>query len=74
MHDSEYIIDCYTAIPSVAKTIKKLHIQSDLNSSYMHNLYHDEKESIYDLFCQYIKSLLKYIDHPAFIKEQKKYE
>ena len=37
---------------------------SDLYSGYIHNLYHDEQEIIDNLFFQYIKPLLKYIDNP----------
>ena len=59
----------YTEITSVENTIKKLHIQADLHSGYIHNLYHDKQDIIDELFCQYIKPLLKYIYHPAFIKE-----
>ena len=44
---------------------------SDLNSGYIHNFYHDKLETIDDMFCQYIKTLIKYIDHIVLIKERK---
>ena len=44
---------------------------SDLTFGYMHNLYNDKQEIIDDIFCQYIKPLLKYIYHPTLIQEQK---
>ena len=50
MHDSYYVMDCYIAITSIEYTKKKLHIMSDLNYGYIHNFYHDKKESIDDLF------------------------
>ena len=37
------VMSCYTTISSVANTIKKFHIQSDLHSSYIHNLYHNKQ-------------------------------
>ena len=41
---------------------------SDLHYGYIHNFYHDKQEIIDDLFCQYIKPLLKYIGHLALIQ------
>ena len=64
-------MDCYTEISSVANTINKFHINSDLNYGYIHNFYHDKK-STDEMFYQYHLPLLKYIDHPALIQEQKK--
>ena len=62
---------CYTTITSVSNNVKKLNIMSDFSYGYIHNLYHDKQDSIDDLFCQYIKPLLKYIDHPALIQQSK---
>ena len=45
---------------------------SDFHSGYIHNSYCDKQDSIDDLFCHYIKSILKDIDHPALIQERKK--
>ena len=66
MHYSDFALTCYTEIPSVSKIIKKFHIVYDLSSSYIHNFYNYKQESIGDFF-QYIKRLLKYIDHPKLI-------
>ena len=54
MHQSYFVMDCYVETSSLANTINKLHIQSDLHSGYIHNLYHDKQEITYELFCQYI--------------------
>ena len=62
---------CYTLISSVANTINKLNIMSDLNSGYMHIFYHDKQDIIDELCCQYIKPLLNYIDHTELIQELK---
>ena len=48
-----------------------MHIHSDLNSGHVNNLYHEIQWIIDELFYQYIKPLLKYIDHPVLIKEWK---
>ena len=41
---------------------------SDFYSGCIHNFYHDKQELIDYYFCQYIKPLLKDIDHHALIK------
>ena len=61
-------MDCYTEIISIANTINKLHIQSDLKYCYIHNFYHDKQEIIYELFCQYTKHLSKDIDDSILIQ------
>ena len=61
----------HTSIYSVANTIRKFHIQSNSHTAYKHNFYHDKKEIIDELFCQHIEPLLKDINHPALIQEQK---
>ena len=43
-------MDCYTEIPSIANTITKYHIQSDLHFGYMRNFYHDKKDIVDELF------------------------
>ena len=50
MHDSEYVMSCYTSITYVANTVKKLHIMSDLNYGHIHNFYRDKQESNDDIF------------------------
>ena len=71
MHYSDCVMGCYTEITSVENTIKKFHIMSDVHICYIHNFYHDKQEIIDELFCQYIKPLLKYIDDPVLIQERK---
>ena len=51
--------------------MNKFNIRSDLNSGYIYNFYHDKKEIIGELFCQYIGPLLKYIYDTALNKEWK---
>ena len=68
MHDSDYVMACYTTITYISNTTKKFQIMFDLHSGYIHNFCYDKQESIDYMFCQYIKSLLKYIDHPELIQ------
>ena len=68
IHKSDFVMAYCTEIASVANTIQKLHIQSDLHSGYINNFNHYKQEIIDELFCQYIKPLLKYIDHPELIQ------
>ena len=44
IHKSEFLMDCYTEIPSVANTKNKLLIIYDLHSVYIHNFYHDKQD------------------------------
>ena len=41
---------------------------SDLHSGYIHNLYHDKKYIIDELFLKYIKPLLKDVDPRELIQ------
>ena len=72
LYKKQIFMECYKEIYYASNTIKKLHIQSNLNSGYIHNFYHDKKGSIDDMFYQYHIPLLKDIDHPALIQEWKK--
>ena len=55
-------------ISSVANTIKKLHIQSDLHFIHKKNLYHDKQYEMDEIFDEYHVPLLKVIYHPALIE------
>ena len=68
IHTLDFVMDCYTEIYSVANTKNKLNTLSDLYYGYIQNFYQNEKYITDELFCQYIKHLLKYFDHPALIK------
>ena len=60
---------CYTAISSVANTLKEFHIQYNLRNGYTHNFYHDKRDKFDELFDKYHPPLLKDIDHPALIRK-----
>ena len=63
----------YTEISSVANTLKKFHIQSNLHNGYKHSFYDDKQDKFDKLFDQYHIPLLKYIYYPELIQEWKKY-
>ena len=53
---------------SVANTIKKLNIQSDLNLVYRKKFYHDKEKEMDIFFDEYHITLLKDNDHPTLIQ------
>ena len=60
---------CYTSITSVANNINKFHGVSDFYSGHTPKFDHDKQDIISQLFCRYIKPLLKDVDHPILIQE-----
>ena len=56
---------------SVANIIKKLHIQKNMHLIYKQDYYKYKQEEIYDLFIEYLVSIMNDIDHPALIEEWK---
>ena len=53
IHESEFFMACYTSTNSVENALNKLYIQSDLNSGYIHNLFHDKQKIIDEFFLIY---------------------
>ena len=68
MHDSDYVMTCTTAIPSISNTLKKLWIQSDLNSYYIQTIYKYIGEIINNIFNKYVEPLLDDINNPALVQ------
>ena len=58
-------------ISSVANTIKKFHIQSDLHFICKQNFYNDKQDEIDTLFIEYHVPLFEDIDNPVLIGEWK---
>ena len=54
MHDSDYVMTCTTAIPSVSSTLKKFLLQYNLHSSYNQTQYIGEEEIIHNIFSTYV--------------------
>ena len=71
MHDSDYIMTCTTAIPSISNTLKKLLLQYNFHSSYNQTKYIGEEEIIHNILSKYVEPLLNYINHLAFVQEWK---
>ena len=69
MHDSYYVTNFTTAIPSISNTLKKLLLQYNLYSSYNQTTYIGEEDIIHKIFSIYIEPLLNYINHTALAQE-----
>ena len=67
--ETDIVMKKNTAIYSVAKTVKKLHIQSDLHLIYKQEFYKDKQKEIYELFIGYLVPVMDDIYHPALIEE-----
>ena len=71
MHDSDYVITCTTAIPSISNMLKKFLSQYDFHSSYNQTKYIGKELIIQNIFITYVEPLLNYINHPASVQEWK---
>ena len=71
MHDSDYVMNCTTLIPSISSTLKKFLLEYNLHSSYNQTKYIGEEEIIHNIFNTYVKPLLNYINHPELVQEWK---
>ena len=69
---NRFFYDKNIAIYSVANTINKCHLQSDLHLIYKQNFYHDKIDEINTIFYEYHIPLLNNLDHPALIEEWKR--
>ena len=50
--DTDYVMVKNRAISAVAKTIKKLHIQKDMNTIYKQDFYKHKEKEVYDFFSE----------------------
>ena len=71
MHDSDYVMTCTTAIPSISNTLNKLLLNYDLHSSYNQTKNIGEEEIINNIFSTYVEPLLNYINHTKLVQEWK---
>ena len=58
-------------ISAVASTIKILHIQKDMHFIYKQYFYKDKQKEIYELFIEYLVSIIHNLDHFSLIEEWK---
>ena len=66
--DTDFVMAKNKSIYSVAKTIKKLHIQKNMYLIYKQDLYKDKQKEIDELFIEYLAPIMDNIDHPALIE------
>ena len=69
--NSDKFMICSTTIPSTPNTLKNFTVNKSFHSSYLQREYKDKKETIINIFSEYVEPLLKYINHPALIHEWK---
>ena len=62
---------CSTTITSTPNTLKNLAVNKSFHSSYIKRKYNDKKETIINIFSEYVAPLLKDINHPALHQEWK---
>ena len=66
--ETDLVMKKNTAIFSVANTIKKLHIMSNLQSINRQNFYQHKQDEMDEIFDEYHITILKIIYHPALIE------
>ena len=71
MHDSDYVMNCTTEMPSISNTLKKLLLHYDFYSSYNQEKYIGEEEIIHNIFSTYVEPFLNYTNNHALVKEWK---
>ena len=71
VHDSDYDMNCTTAITSISNTLKNALLQYNFHSSYNQTKYNGEEEIINNFFSIYVEPLLNYINHPTLVQEWK---
>ena len=69
--NSDYLMTCINTIPSASNTLKKMFLHKSLHSSYIQTEFNEKHEIINNTFITYVEPLLKDINYPALIQEQK---
>ena len=66
--NSDYGMTCIRPITSTSNTLKKLSLNKSLHSSYIQKEFNEKEEMINNIFSSCVEPLLKYINHPALLK------
>ena len=62
---------CINTIPSTSNTLKNLVVNKILHYSYIQTEFNDDKEIVINIFGAYVVPLLKSINRPELLQEQK---
>ena len=62
------VMEKNVAISSVVNTIKNIYIQTNLHFIYQQDLYRDKQKVMYDIFIEYLVSIMHYLYHPELIE------
>ena len=65
------VMTCINKITSTSNTLNNLVVNKILRYYYIQKESNDKKEMIINIFSAYVVPLLKDINHPEFLKEQK---
>ena len=66
---TDYVMIKNEALYAVSNTIKQLHIHKNMNMTYKQDFYKTKHSEIDDLFLEYLVTVMKDIEHPAFTKD-----
>ena len=66
---TDYVMVKNEAISVVTNFIKQLHIYKNMRMTYKQDYYKTKESKIDDLFLEHLVTVMKYLEHPALIKE-----
>ena len=69
--NSDKVMTCTTTITSTSNTLKNLEVNKSFHYSYIQGELNDRKETIINIFSEYVEPLLKDTNHSALIREWK---
>ena len=69
--NSEKVMTCINTITSISNTLKNFMVNKSFHYSYIQREFNDRMKIIITIFSVYVVTLLKYINHPAFLQEWK---
>ena len=65
--NSDKVMIFNITITSTLNTLKILAVNRSFHSSYIKTYFNDKKETIINIFSEYVEPLLKDINHPTFL-------
>ena len=69
--NSDKVVICSTTTPSTSNILNNLAENKHFHSSYIKKDYNDKKETMINIFSEYVEPLLNNINHPALLQEWK---
>ena len=69
--NSDKVMICNTTITSTSNTLNNLEVNKSFHSAYIQTEFNDKKETIINIFSEYVEPLLKYTNHHTLLQERK---